>query len=165
MRQRSRSRGNVRGFTLLEALIAILIFSFGILALMGLQATAISDVRDAKYRADAAFLANAIIGAMWSDDPDNNLTQYALNTGGANCAFVGGSAAPGGSQAATNIANWQAQVNATLPGAGANRQQITVDAVSRRVTVTLCWQAAQDVSSGTFHSHSVSTLIKGPNAL
>lgn len=153
-----------QGFTLLEALIAILIFSFGILALMGLQATAISDVRDAKYRADAAFLANQIVGMMWADDPDNNLTQYALNTAGANCVFAGGTAAPGGSQAAINLAAWQTQVGNTLPGSTAAQQQILVDAARRQVTVTLCWQSAQDASSGTYRSHSITTLVKGPNA-
>lgn len=153
-----------RGFTLLEALIAILIFSFGILALIGLQAAAINDVRDAKFRADAAFLANQIVGLMWSDDPDNNLTSYALNTGGANCVFNGGAAAPGGSQAAINIANWENQVAQTLPGTTTAQRQIVVDGVTREVTVTLCWQAAQDVSSGAYRSHTISTLVKGPNA-
>ncbi len=153
-----------QGFTLLEALIAILIFSFGILALMGLQANAISSVRDAKYRADAAFLANQIVGLMWSDDPDNNLTQYALNTGGANCVFNGGPAAAAGSQAATNVGNWQAQVAATLPGATPAQQQIVVDAATRQVTVTVCWQSAQDASTGAYHSHTVTTRVKGPNA-
>lgn len=153
-----------RGFTLLEALIAILIFSFGILALIGLQAAAINDVRDAKYRADAAFLANQIVGLMWSDDPDNNLAAYALNTGGANCVFNGGAAAPGGSQAAINLANWQNQVGQTLPGATANQQQILVDGTTREVTITLCWQASQDVSSNAYRRHTITTLVKGPNA-
>lgn len=153
-----------RGFTLLEALIAILIFSFGILALIGLQAAAINDVRDAKYRADAAFLANQIIGLMWADDPDNNLSSYALNTAGASCVFNGGSAAPGGSQAATNVTSWENLVNQTLPGSTTNQRQILVDNVSREVTVTLCWQAAQDVSSNIYRSHTITTLVKGPNA-
>jgi len=38
------------GSVVLEALIAILIFSIGILALIGMQATAINSVADAKYR-------------------------------------------------------------------------------------------------------------------
>ena len=42
---------------LLEALIAILIFSMGILALMGMQATAINTVSESKYRSNAGFLA------------------------------------------------------------------------------------------------------------
>ena len=48
------------GVMLLEALIAILIFSLGILALIGLQATAISQSTDARYRSEAALLANDI---------------------------------------------------------------------------------------------------------
>lgn len=153
-----------RGFTLLEALIAILIFSFGILALIGLQAAAINDVRDAKFRADAAFLANQIVGLMWSDDPDNNLPSYALNTGGANCIFNGGSVAPGGSQAAINVANWENQVARTLPGSTTNQRQILINGISREVTLTLCWQTAQDVSNNSYHSHTITTLVKGPNA-
>lgn len=148
------------GFTLLEALIAVLIFSFGILALMGLQTNAISGVRDAKYRADAAFLANQIVGLMWSDDPDNNLGNYALNTAGANCAFAGGLAAANPVSAA-NVAAWQATVANTLPGSTAAQQQILVDAATREVIVTICWRSPQDAG---FRSHSITTLIKGPNA-
>lgn len=50
---------------LLEALIAILIFSLGILSLVALQATAIQLTGDAKYRTDATLLANRLIGQMW----------------------------------------------------------------------------------------------------
>jgi type IV pilus assembly protein PilV len=50
---------------LLEALIAILIFSLGILSLVALQATSIQLTSDAKYRTDATLLANRLIGQMW----------------------------------------------------------------------------------------------------
>lgn len=55
------------GVILLEALIAILIFSMGILAVIGLQAASIKNTNDAKYRAEASYLANQIIGKMWVD--------------------------------------------------------------------------------------------------
>lgn len=152
------------GFVLLEALIAILIFSFGILAIMGLQGAAINDVRDAKYRSDAALLANQIIGNMWTDDPASNLGNYALNTAGTACQFSGGPAAPGGSQAQANINGWLAQLAANLPGTVANPPQITVDTTSGLVTVTVCWQTAQDVSTGARHNHTVTAQIRGPNA-
>jgi type IV pilus assembly protein PilV len=42
-----------RGAMLLEALIAIIIFSLGILGLIGLQANATQSTRNAKFRADA----------------------------------------------------------------------------------------------------------------
>lgn len=160
MNQQYSNRLPQSGFILLEALIAILIFSFGILAIMGLQAAAINDVRDTKYRSDAALLANQIIGHMWTDDPANNLNNYALNTGGANCAFNGGAAAPGSSQALTNVNNWLAQIAAVLPGTAAAPPQITVNGATQTVTVTVCWRAPQD---GTPHNHSVTAQIKGWN--
>ena len=57
---RIKLRKEQRGSILLEALIAILIFSMGILALMGMQATAINTVAESKYRSNAGFLANRI---------------------------------------------------------------------------------------------------------
>ena len=56
------------GAFLLEALIAILIFSFGILGIVGLQAKAIRFTNDSEYRAEATYLANSLISQMWSDD-------------------------------------------------------------------------------------------------
>ena len=43
-----------RGMFLLEALVGILIFSIGILALVAMQATAITAQADAQYRVEAA---------------------------------------------------------------------------------------------------------------
>ena len=56
-----------RGSTLLESLIAILVFSFGVLGMVGLQAASIKSISEAKYRTDAAFLANELIGQMWAE--------------------------------------------------------------------------------------------------
>jgi type IV pilus assembly protein PilV len=53
------------GFMLLEGLLAILIFSLGILAVVGLQARSIGHSTLAKYRNDASFAANKLIGLMW----------------------------------------------------------------------------------------------------
>ena len=66
----SPSLSSQKGAVLLEALIAILIFSMGILAVAGLQATMVKNTSDAKYRSDAAFIAQQRLGMMWSD-PEN----------------------------------------------------------------------------------------------
>lgn len=55
------------GVALLEALIAVLIFSFGILAVVGLQANAMRISTDAKIRIDASNIANQRVGEMWAD--------------------------------------------------------------------------------------------------
>lgn len=54
-----------RGVALLEVLVSVLIFSIGLLGLLGLQARAISLSTDAEDRNRAALLANEIASTMW----------------------------------------------------------------------------------------------------
>jgi len=67
--------GRERGVMLIEALVAILIFSIGILAVVGMQAVAIKDVTAAKYRSEAAFLAQELLAQMWTDNGISALTH------------------------------------------------------------------------------------------
>jgi type IV pilus assembly protein PilV len=57
-----------RGVMLLEALAAILIFSVGILAVVGLQAASIKQATSAEFRSIAALQANDLISRMWASD-------------------------------------------------------------------------------------------------
>ena len=85
-----------QGFFLLEALIAILIFSLGVLGMVAMGGAAIAAQSDAQYRTDAANLANDIISTI-SLNVDRttaatiaaSLDPYQHQPGGANCAFNG----------------------------------------------------------------------------
>lgn len=68
-----------QGVVLLEAMIAILIFSMGVLAVVGLQAAMIKNTAESKFRADAGYIAQQWIGRMWSD-PANINTYVVANT-------------------------------------------------------------------------------------
>jgi len=68
------------GSVLLEGLIAVLIFSFGILGLVGLQAASAKNTTQAKERIDASLVANQRIAQMWVDR--NNLLGYVENSPG-----------------------------------------------------------------------------------
>lgn len=138
---RSAEAKGQRGATLLEALIGILIFSTGILALVGMQALAIKAVSDAKYRADASFYANQLIGEMWINR--TSLGSYAYS----------GSGTPPAA-----IANWVASIESGLPGvsAAANRPIVTVSGTT--VTITVRWQPP---GSSTPHSHMTIAYING----
>ena len=70
------------GILLLEGLIAILIFSLGILAIVGMQATAVKQAGDAHYRSEASLLAEQLIGRMWADKRDSATLQTKFATGG-----------------------------------------------------------------------------------
>ena len=110
------------GVALLEALVGILIFSIGILALMGLQAQSIRNTVEAKYRNEAAYLANQVIGQMWVDRA--NLPNYDTGAG-----------------TSPQMLAWRTQVANTLPlvvVGGANSPTIVV--AGNQVTVTVFWQ-------------------------
>lgn len=55
-----------KGAVLLEAMIAIVIFSFGVLALAGLQGAMMKNTADATYRAQAAYIVQQAYGEMLS---------------------------------------------------------------------------------------------------
>jgi type IV pilus assembly protein PilV len=79
MRKPAPARTAQQGVIMIEVLVAILIFSIGVLAVVGLQATMIKSTADAKYRADASYIAQSRIGQMWAD-PQNLASYLETNT-------------------------------------------------------------------------------------
>ena len=58
-------RPQQRGVALIEVLVAVLLFSLGILGLIGLQSRAVTYSIDAEDRNRAALLANEVASMMW----------------------------------------------------------------------------------------------------
>lgn len=107
-----------QGVVLLETLIAILIFSMAVLALIGLQAAMIKNTSDAKYRADASHIAQQRIGAMWADQA--NLSSY-IETNTDISAQI-----PGGKRTVAQIgATTQYQVTVTWQQPGGTQHSFT----------------------------------------
>ena len=119
---------NQKGSMLLEGLIGILIFSLGVLSLVGLQSVAVKNVTQAKYRSDAAYLADKFIAQMWVDNQSTLAADY--RDGG-----------PRYNIWLTSILN-----NKSLPGvtSAVNKPRVvmTPDTTTTSVTasVTLFWQ-------------------------
>lgn len=67
MKNHTHGRYNQSGVILLESLIAILIFSIGILALVGLQAVMIGNTSEAKYRSEASLIVQKRIAEIWAN--------------------------------------------------------------------------------------------------
>lgn len=119
-----------RGFMLIEALVALLIFSFGVLGIIGLQASMTKAQTQSKFRADASLLAQQAIGAMWSDS--SNLASYAS----ASCAGY------------ARCNQWQTRVAAALPGGTA-----AVDlSATPEVAITITWTPPNE------QTHTYTTL-------
>jgi type IV pilus assembly protein PilV len=62
----ARRRGQAAGFTLIEVLVSILVFSFGLLGLVGMQARLLQASTQNVDRARASLLANEIVSTMWA---------------------------------------------------------------------------------------------------
>jgi type IV pilus assembly protein PilV len=75
-----------RGSFLLEALIAILIFSSGVVGIVALQSQSMRHVGEAQYRAEAILATEALIAQMWSSDPRTLAVDFASSGGGAGYA-------------------------------------------------------------------------------
>ena len=73
-------RRSQHGAMLLEALVALLIFSFGILGVVGLQAAAVQQSTDARYRSEAAQLVDQLIGQMWTTSRTPSALQATFNS-------------------------------------------------------------------------------------
>ena len=54
-----------QGFALIEVLVSLLIFSLGVVGLMGVQAHALQTSNDAQDRSRAALLAQSLSSEMW----------------------------------------------------------------------------------------------------
>ena len=108
-----------QGVVLIEAMIAILLFSIGVLAIVGLQAVMIKNTADSKYRAEASYIAQKRIGQMWAD-PVNIATYVETN-------FDISAVLPGGTRTVALTAAGQYQVTVTWlqPGAGETTHNFT----------------------------------------
>jgi type IV pilus assembly protein PilV len=144
---RFRKGNSQQGSILLEALIAILIFSVGILAIVGMQTTAVRAASDAKYRSDASLLASELIGQMWVTDR----TNATLLT------FQGGIGGVDGARYTT----WLANVTAALPGttAGGNPPAVTVNAANI-VTVQVWWKLPSEAAGASAHNYTVVAQVR-----
>jgi type IV pilus assembly protein PilV len=144
-----------RGVFLLEALIAILIFAFGILGIVAMGASAISAQSDAQYRSEAASYASELVGQMWmaadrtnADTLRDSLVSFTHKKAGEPkaCKFSDSASAN------PVVSDWIARITGAkgLPGSsveGSARQQVVVTNNADgafQVTITICWQSPAD---------------------
>lgn len=116
-----------QGFTLIEVLVALVVLSFGMLGLVGMQAFAMQSNREAKFYLEATNLGRELaemmrgnnLIAIKSTKADNPyLTDSLTVTSGAgSCLTVGSTCASTKEVAQAQMADWLNRVNSTLPGA------------------------------------------------
>jgi type IV pilus assembly protein PilV len=129
-----------RGSSLLEGLLAILLFSIGLLSLLMLLSATLIESSNARYRIEASLLISDLVSHMWIGDHSLNglKTRFADTT-------------------SKDYQSWFTSVSNRFPGVSAklNAPQITIDD-ARNVTVNIRWQVPGDSTS---HQMIVQTLI------
>jgi type IV pilus assembly protein PilV len=138
-----RSYDTQRGALVLEALAAVCVFSLGVLGTLALQAQAMRSVDAARYRAEAASLAQTLLAMMATADAATLAARYSSSGAGEGyAAFV--------------------RLARRLPGAdrSGNEPVVNVSAgpsnASRRVAITLYWQLPDDV---TRRRHDIAAVV------
>ena len=116
------------GGSLLEGLLAILLFSIGMLSLLMLLSAALVETGNARYRSEASLLASDLIAQMWTGD--RSLTQLREK-------FT--------KSESEDYKRWLATVHARLPGTSdtTNLPTISIDD-NRQVKILMRWQAPGD---------------------
>jgi type IV pilus assembly protein PilV len=129
------------GMMLLEGLIAILIFSLGILAIVGMQAAAVRNVGEAKYRSEASLLANRLLARMWASDRTNATLTTRFRPGGA------------------DYDNWRNAVAGALPQVDTYPPEVLIDP-DGIVTITVKWRAPSAPAGSDEHKYTAVAQIK-----
>lgn len=141
------------GVMLLEALVGLLIFSIGILGLVGMQAVATKNVANAQFRSEAGFLASEILSQISIDQ--KNAASYQST----------GVVCPG--SPSTQLQFWACRV-ARLPGATAFLPTITVVPIAgttaQTIQVVVRWKLPDATAPSNFTLNaSVSCHLSQPN--
>ncbi len=113
------------GFLLIEALIALLLFSIGMLGLIGMQAAAAKVAADSQYRAEAGMHVDHLLSEMRSSgNPQTLAVDYVA----------------GGPRLQAWIDRIQDPATG-LPGATTVPPTVTIVGTPAIITVTVSWQA------------------------
>ncbi|MBT0964003.1 type IV pilus modification protein PilV [Denitromonas iodatirespirans] len=102
-----QSTSSQRGFSLIESLVAMVVLSFGLLGLAALQVNALKYNQVAHLRSQATTFAYQILDAMRASPTSAKSGNFDIGLG---------QSLTGTSVAAVQVADWQADLAAQLPG-------------------------------------------------
>jgi len=141
MRQLSTQANTQRGSAMIEGLIAMLIFSFGLLGTAAFQLIMIKQTANVHYRLEASNLLSSALGDIEAD-----ASQQACYARTAGCA------------SSLQADAWYARI-ATLPGAATYPTTVTVDA-DGVTTIKIYWSLPKEKDRlGNPVVHNVATRV------
>jgi type IV pilus assembly protein PilV len=121
------------GVTMIELLVSILIFAFGMLGLVGLQNKTLGYGQVSLLRSQATALSDDILDRMRTDRTNAKTQAWATELDEASADITGSTIAQ------TDLKDWKAAVEQLLPS---GKAQIIID--TDHVTVIIQWQERSD---------------------
>lgn len=140
--QRPRTRSQ-RGASMIELLVSLLIFAFGMLGLVGLQNKTLGFGQMSLYRSQATALSDDILDRMRTDRTNAKGTTWVTALGDAASIYTGTTVAQ------KDLKDWKEQVEALLPGG-----QASIAVAAGVVTVTIKWNERDTAANTTFKTVS-----------
>ncbi len=128
-----------RGFTLVEALVALLVLSVGLLGVGMLQLSSLSNNYASSLRSQATFLAQDITDRMRANRDNAEGGAYDIALGAAGAA---------GTIAGDDLIAWKAALNATLPdgdGSITRDRDVVAGIEVWTFTITVSWDDSKGV--------------------
>jgi type IV pilus assembly protein PilV len=130
------------GSMMIEALVALVLFSFGILGLIGLQGSAINTNVDTRYRVEANNFANRLFSEIQGNLNRSSQAAYTASLAafdhlstGEQCTFTGtASTSPA-------VTAWLSDLQtdaSRLPNAQA--QIRVINGTTNQIRIVICWQ-------------------------
>jgi type IV pilus assembly protein PilV len=115
------------GSALIESLLAVLVFSVGLLSLLALLTATLKESDNARYRSEASLLATDLVSRMWSGERSLQSLRQRFTP------------------AADEYQRWLERVRSTLPGITDNQNlpELLIDD-ERTIRLTLRWQIPSD---------------------
>lgn len=132
-------RGSQSGMTLIEVLVAILIFSFGLVGLIGLQARAVQFSTSAEDTSRAALLANEIAASISTTTRSGDPVSFSASAAEA----------------------WQARAADTRNG-GLPNGAAAVAASGNSASITITWRATSAASGAANSVNRYATQVVIP---
>lgn len=128
--QRMASPRQLRGVGMIEVLVAIVILTFGMLGLAGLQSRILSFNQSSLYRSQATALTDDILDRMRADRANARAERWDTLITAASSSISG----PAIFQ--SDLREWKEEVERLLPAGAAS---IDLDPTNNIVTVTIQW--------------------------